>query len=78
MGEYHVLISRTTATSALFPAVNWNGQNPDLLLGAIDIEINKNDAVVINPIVDQNKRNDINFDDEWTVKVEGIQMDDVM
>lgn len=31
-----------------------------------------------NIIVDCNKRNDISFDDEWTVQVEGVQMEDII
>ena len=78
MGNNYYLISRPTGTSAQFPEVNWNGQTSESLLGAMDIELNKDDAIIINPVVDQNKRNDINFDDEWTVKVEGVQMEDVI
>lgn len=40
--------------------------------------LNTEDAIVINPIVDRNKRNNIDFDDEWTVKVEGVEMEDVI
>lgn len=39
------------------------------------IEMNKNEALILNPRV--NRRNDVSFDDEWTVKVEGVQMEDV-
>jgi hypothetical protein len=72
-----LLRPRITATSAQFPAVNWNGQTSELLSGAMEM-LNTEDAIVINPIVDRNKRNNIDFDDEWTVKVEGVEMEDVI
>ena len=32
----------------------------------------------MNPRVDRKRRNDVSFDDEWTVQVEGVQMEDVL
>ena len=68
---------RSTMSSSQFPALKWNEEISGSLQNAMSINMDKNEAMILHPRLDQKCRNDVSFEDEWTVQVEGVQMEDM-